>query len=134
VVTAAKLNQPVAADAFEIKFPPGTRVYDWFAEREYYVAEAEEKAPEATTGETSAKAMDKFVEDVRKETAQPPKAPAAPKPAPQPVAGAHKPAAPPVQAVAAPSRQISPWLIVGAGALVILIVAAIALSRRKAAG
>jgi hypothetical protein len=132
VVTEAKLNQPVAEDAFEVKFPPGTRVYDSFAGKEYYVTEGGENAPEEAPGETSAKAMDKFVEDVRKETAQPPKAPAAPKPAPQPVAGAHKPAAPPVQAVAALPRPLSAWLLVGGGVLVLLIVAAIALMRRLA--
>jgi hypothetical protein len=99
-------------------------VYDDIRKRELVIGKV---ADAATEEPVAGRAMDTFVADVRKEREQP-------KPAPQPVARAPKPAAAPVQAVAALPRPLSPWLIVGAGALVVLILAAIALSRRKAAG
>ena len=45
VVTQAEFNQPVEPDAFELEFPPGTRVYDAIRDIRYVAEEAEREGP-----------------------------------------------------------------------------------------
>jgi hypothetical protein len=124
-VTEVQINEPIDPAVFGIKFPAGMEVYDMIRGTQY-ISDGEGTAPRADT--LSGQAMDKFVEKVRKETAQP----RPPRPAP---AQAATPAAPPVQAAAPPPRgPLSPWLLVGGGVLILLLIAAIALSRRRPAG
>jgi len=120
--TEVRINEPTDPAVFEVKFPAGMTVYDRIKGAEYISGG---EAPAQRDDALSGAAMDKFVEQVRKETPTP-------KP-PRPTA-APAPAAPPVQAVAPPRTGFSPWLLVGGGALSILLIAAILLSRRRSAG
>jgi hypothetical protein len=121
-VTDLRLNEPVDPALFRIILPAGTYVADQLEHREYVVGEGEQpKEPAAD------KAMDEFVGKVRNETARPKRATPPPARSPGPVR-------PPVQAVSAPPRGLPSWLFCAGGALVVLVVVAILVSRRRAPG
>ena len=133
-VTEVRLNEPIDPSTFEMTFPPGTPVWNEFDRTEYVVGQN----PEPQAAEPSVlsdKAMEGFVEKVEKETgARRPEPRATVLREPAEPAAAARPAAPPVPALAPPPRMPAwSWVLVGAGGLLLLIVAAITLSRRKPA-
>jgi len=114
-VTEAVFNQEVLADAFDIVFPPGTRVGNHFGGADYVVG------------------------DVAEHSASPPRPaqlhpPSAGSAAPERVREQAGPPGP-TGRTPAPARKgpLSTWLLVGGGALVLLIVLAIVLARRRTA-